>query len=238
VTHMASVIPLVRFFKAVPPVPSLMVGTFAVIVTVAGAALAIDATRGAAVVTPVIVLQVFAVSSGLAVPARHGHYDLLLTRGDGLLLIAAAHWTMSVVPGAVSWLAVGAAEMLAAGSTRSAALASGTCVVMFLVSTLPWAISMTLPRFAASVGWVLVLVTAAALAPAEQLSAWLRDVADGRPSVPSATTFLVYPLSVAGRHLSSDHLLIVLPAVAVAVSAVIVACAWVIRADFPLEAAQ
>jgi hypothetical protein len=54
----------------------------------------------------------------------------------------------------------------------------------------------------------------------------------------AAAAFLVYPIAVVGRRLSSRELLIVAPALVLAAVSMVTACRWVRRATFPLEAAQ
>ena len=229
---------LFRFFVAAPPIPPLMVSTFAAIVAVAAAVLVLDPSRGAAVVMPAIVLQLFASSSGVAVPARRGHYDLLLTRGEGRARLALAHWLVSAAPGAASWAAIGLIETAVTGGARSAAFSSGTCAALVMVSTLPWALGVALPRFAPGVGWVLVIVTAGSLAPAGSVDAWLNEAAVAPAGYTAAAVFLLYPPSTVGRALSAGDWLVVAPALAVSAAGMIVACRWIARADFPLEAAQ
>ena len=229
---------LFRFFVAAPPIAPLMVSTFAAIVAVAAAVLVFDPARGAAVVMPAIVLQLFASSSGVAVPARRGHYDLLLTRAEGRARLALAHWVVSSAPGAASWAAIGLIEMAATGGSRSAAFSSGTCAALVVVSTLPWAMGVGLPRFAPGIGWVLVIVTVASLAPAGSVDVWLHEAAAAPASYTAAAVFLLYPPSAVGRALSADGWFLVAPALAVSALGMIVACRWIVRADFPLEAAQ
>ena len=109
---LAQWIGLLRFFRVMPPVPSMLVGCFAVIVIVfVVAALAGIAAPGAAAV-PVLFVQLFAAASGFAAPARRGYFDLLLARGERRSLIAVAHWSSSTTPGVAAWLVIVAAEML------------------------------------------------------------------------------------------------------------------------------
>ena len=229
---------LFRFFIVAPPVPPLMVTTFAVLVVIAAGVLLIDPGRGAAAVMPVVVLQLFACASGFATPARRGHYDLLLTRGEGRVRLALAHWLLSVAPGAAAWLAIGVIELTVADEGHLAVFSSGTCAALALVSTLPWTMGVALPRFAPSIGWVLVLVMVASLAPAGVLDSWLRTAAGSPASHMAAAVFLLYPLSVVGRGLNPQESVVVGPGLLVAGFAMVVACRWIRRADFPLEAAQ
>src|SRR5262245_49661807 len=77
---MRSVLYLLRFFRVAPPLPGLVVWTFGAVVAGACALVLIAPGRTAGALAPLLVLQMFAASSGFAVPARRGHYDLLLTK--------------------------------------------------------------------------------------------------------------------------------------------------------------
>ena len=227
---------LVRFFVAAPPVSPMLAATFAVIVLVAATVLAMEPSRGQTVVLPVLVLQLFAAASGFGGPARRGYYDLLLTSGAGRGRVAVAHWLASVAPGVCSWFAVAALERVLIGS-RGAVLASGTCAAMFLLSTLPWALSVNLPRFSASVGWLLVAVMGATLVPGPDLQRW-DGALSGSGAIPASAAILVYPVAIVGHDLRLSDLPIVAPALVVGAAALGAACWWIARADFPLEASQ
>ena len=67
-----------RFFLVVPPMPLLMIGAFAVITVAIAAVVVLNPSRATGALTPILLLQLFACSSGFDVPARRGHYDLLL----------------------------------------------------------------------------------------------------------------------------------------------------------------
>jgi hypothetical protein len=228
---------LVRFFRVVAPVPPLMLWTFGVSVTLGVVMVLLDPQRATSALAPILLLQLFAASSGFAAPARRGFYDLLLTRGDGRLRIALVHWALSIAPGILGWLAIAAAEVMTRPAAESIVVASGTCAAMFVLSTLPWAITTPLPRFAGGVGWLLVLVMVASLvspgARGEQI--WPGGL---HPWIPSSIVFLIYPAGTVGRHLGGADVWTVAPAMLVAVCSMIAAARWIVRADYPLEAAQ
>ena len=227
---------LFRFFRVVTPLPGLVLWTFGMLVAGASAMIAIDSTRTAGALAPLLLMQMFAASSGFAVPARRGHYDLLLTRAGNRLSIAVAHWLTSIAPGLSSWLIVAGVEALTTGRA-DIGLASGTCVAFALVSTIPWAVTVTLPRFSGGIGWLLVL-TAAGITFSPGGSEWLAVPGHANAPLVSAWALLVYPLTSVGRNLSSHDLMLLSPALLLAMAAMGVACSWVARATFPLEAAQ
>ena len=70
-----------RYFAVVAVVPRLFLVGFLIIGGVAvGSALA-GPVSTADVLSPLLTLQMFAAASGFDLPARRGHYDLLLTSG-------------------------------------------------------------------------------------------------------------------------------------------------------------
>jgi hypothetical protein len=177
----------------------------------------------------------FAASSGFAVPAQRGHYDLLLTRSGGRTSIALAHWLTSISAGIASWLILASVEALSSGRA-SISLASGTCAAVALVSTIPWAVTIALPRFSGGIGWLLVLtIVGVTLSPGG--ADWFSiQSGGGDPFV--AWIFLVYPMTTVGRSLSTGGAMAIAPALVLAAVSMAVACAWVRRATLPLEAAQ
>jgi hypothetical protein len=207
-----------------------------IVTTMAAAgAVLIEPVRAGAALMPVLLLQLFAASSGFMVPARRGHYDLLLTHGEGRVRIALAHWLMSVVPGVICWLALGAVEATVAPG-RLAILASGSGAAVFLVSTLPWAVTVTLPRFAGAIGWLLALAMVVAVTGEHSAAVAL---VDGAPAgVQGALAVLLYPPLLVGEIVTEARALLLAPALVMAGSAMACAIAWVDAHDIPLEAAQ
>ena len=231
-----SVSPL-RFFRVVPAQPTLIVWTFLVVVAVGLMAIVREPSRGADMMVPVLLLQLFAASSGFDVPARRGHYDLLLTGGHRRVWVGPAHWAASIAPGVLAWLMLAAVEAAASGGADVRLLASGTCAAMALVSTMAWAITVRLPRFSGGIGWLLVLTLwSRVFSPgnmpgghaATEIGSWIWPVWE----------FLVYPAVFVGRELDVGEGLIVAPALLIGLASMVAACRWVSRASVPLEAAQ
>jgi len=234
VTH--SVSPL-HFFRVVPAQPTLIVWTFMVVVAVGALAIVREPSRSADVMASVLLLQLFAASSGFEVPARRGHYDLLLTSGHRRIWVALVHWVISIAPGVVAWLTLAAIEAAASGGAGMRLLASGTCVAMGLVSTMAWAITVRLPRFSGGIGWLLVLTLSTRVLPSGNLMSHPPVNGIGALIWP-VCQFLVYPVVFVGRDLDVRQGFIVAPALLVALGSMVVACQWVSRASVPLEAAQ
>ncbi len=235
---MASMRYLVHFFRVVPPNPPLM-GVALAATTLAGAAtLAIDPGRAREVLTPVLLLQLFASSSGLIVPARRGHYDLLLTMGYSRVAIASVHWTASALPGIASWAVLGSSEIVLARTSTPLLMTSGTVAALVLVSTVPWALTAALPRFAGAIGWLVVLALLAATAPALDQGRLFERPGGGASWLQAAIAVLLYPPLLVGEDLRGPQVLLVVPALVVAASALGYALVTIERRDIPLEAAQ
>lgn len=214
---------VLRFFRVVRVTHPLTGAAFGAAAGAAGVALTIDRSNAAAL-APLFLLQALATSSGFTGAARRGHYDLLFTTGHSRIGIGVAHWAMSALPGAVVWLMVAALELALKRGFPDVSLAVGTIAVMALVSTLPWAMTVPLPRLTGGISWILLIVIASPMMP-------------GAGQV-SAVTVLVRPWILAGRHLAGSEIVPVALAVAVALSAMAAALVWIAHADVPLETAQ
>jgi hypothetical protein len=195
----------VRFFHVVSPVPPLMTGSFVILTLTAAAAMLADMDRAAGALVPVLLLQVLAASSGFAVPARRGHYDLLLTRERSRTRIAVAHWAASIMPGLASWFALALLEVIVSAGSHSSLFANGTCAAVFLVSTLPWATTIALPRFSGGIGWILVAVTTATTFATDIMGQ--RSIRSTRIEelVWPAWSFLIYPIGLVGQRIGAGR---------------------------------
>ncbi len=229
---------LVRFFHVVPPVPPMMTGTFAVLTLAAAIAIIGDLQAAAGALVPVLLLQVFAASSGFTLPARRGHYDLLFTRANSRTSIALMHWASSIGTGITSWLALAMLEFVVSAGARTTLLASGTCAAVVLVSTLPWAIGVALPRFSAGIGWLLLVVTTATTFSKGVIGDWTAPSTRIEELAWPAWAFLVYPMGAIGQHLARPQIIAVVPALTLAIIAMAISCRWIAQRDVPLEASQ
>jgi hypothetical protein len=172
-----------------------------------------DPSAAIEALTPVLLLQLFAASSGFQIPARRGYYDLLLTSGTPRWQIATAHCLASVMPGIASWICVGMLELAASHGARMAFATGGTCIAFFLVSTVAWATATSISRAPAAVGWLLVM------------------------TIPPLARF-VSPVQLLGAE-TPRPLIVTLPVVfAVAMIPLGLAFARIVRGPVPLESAQ
>ena len=230
---------LARFFLVVPPMPLLMVGAFLVATGVSAAVIVVEPSRASGALTPVLLLQLFACSSGFDVPARRGHYDLLLTHGEARRRVIVAHWAASALPGVLCWLLLAILGYTTnSGDSRTALFNRGTLVAIILVSTIPWATTSRLPRFSGAIGWLLIVAMLSLAAP-RMLAIDLSASFEGRNEWLQATwAVLVYPPLLVGQSLGGRETLVVLPGLLFALAGLLVAIWSIDRRDIPLEAAQ
>ena len=192
---------------------------------------------GATVLTPLLVLQIFAASSGFGLAMRRGHYDLVLSRGIGVAGLMTAHWLASIAPGLGAWLAVAVARAAASRRPRPRASTSGSVLAFLLASSLPWALTTPLPRFAAAIGWLVLLVTSLAMVPSGQLQPARRAA---RPASERARRAGGGGLPDGPARRSTRSQLpagTVSPGLACAIASMLGALAWHRRAEVPLETA-
>jgi hypothetical protein len=143
---------LIRFFCIVRPWHPLVAAGLIVAVVLGGFLLAAGGIQPADALAPILLLQTLSVSSGFAGPARRGHYDFLIASGQKRLAIAAAHWAVSASPGMSAWLVLALIDLVANGG--SALLSPQVCTGLMLSSTLPWAVTVPLPRLSGGLVWL------------------------------------------------------------------------------------
>ena len=223
-----------RFFLAVPLQSPYMLAGLALVVALGAAELIVAPESGQEAVVTLLLLQMFSASSGFAIPARRGHYDAPLTGGASRTAVVGWHLVMSVAPGALGWLVLGACEL---GVGGSAVLSQGSIAAMVVVSAAGWAMTVPLPRLSGGVVWLVLL-----LAGLGWPTVWREDIlavaAGGADVSTRAVVYLFCPLVVAGRTLTREDLMALLPVMALAMAGCVGAWRWLVRMDVSLEAAQ
>ena len=146
-----------RYCQVVSVVPALFIAGFAVTVGAAAIRLTSDPSLAVDALTPVLLLQLFAASSGFRLAARRGYYDLLLTSGVPRWQVALAHCIATVLPGIVAWGCVALLEAAASHGSSFRAATAGSALAFLGTSLLAWAASIPFPRATAAMGWLLVM---------------------------------------------------------------------------------
>jgi hypothetical protein len=232
-----TVIAPLRFLRVVPLHSPYMLLALGGVGLSSAAMIVLDPGMGEDAIAPVALLQMFSASSGFAVPARRGHFDLLLTGGATRLRVALAHLVVSVLPGVALWVALGLAEMAAAQTVTPRAFASGTVFAMFVISALAWAVTVPLPRLSGGIAWLLLI--ALALVGWLEWRAVVTAAGTGSLDAPTlAAVYLLCPLLLVGRSIGSSQAPTLLPGAVVALLACGIAIWWIARMDVPLESAQ
>lgn len=217
---MANLLYLFRYFQVVPPVPPLMRHALGVVTAVGLIAIVGGGDTTGAPLMPVIVVQAFSASSGFAVPARRGYFDMLIARGETSGRIAAIQWLTAVVPGLCSWTTLAAVERLAHGPGHAGS-ASGTATAFLMASAIPWVVTVPLPRFSGAIGWLLLVCLSAG----------------GGVVWPDPVREVVFPLALVG-HSMADRQPVLVADLSLCLAGGVAALWWVNRTDIPLEAGQ
>jgi hypothetical protein len=106
----------------------------------------------------ILLAQMYLASSGFAARARQGHFDPILTSALSRTAIVACHWVISIAPGILAWLAVAAVAVFSGSDGAASALCGPRAGGLLIVSTLAWAAGFALPRGAAGILWMAILV--------------------------------------------------------------------------------
>lgn len=146
----------VRYFHAATPVPIAFRVAMVAVVLLA-AALAIQESGSDTALVSLLVVQMFAVSTGFRSHATRGRYDVvLIRRSRGTLCLA--HWTAATAPGALAWATIAALEITRLGNLRVLALHPSSITAFFLVSLIAWAISAALGPLSGGSLWLITSV--------------------------------------------------------------------------------
>jgi hypothetical protein len=105
-----------------------------------------------------LVVQLFLASTGFTARAFCGHFDMFMVAGAPRRQVAAAHWIVSIGPGVLAWLVLASAGLAVGSHAAVSALAGQRAVALLIVSSVAWVAGYRLPRGAAGVLWMTVLV--------------------------------------------------------------------------------
>lgn len=106
----------------------------------------------------VLFTQMFLASTGFVARARRGHFDPLLAGGATRGRIAAAHWAASIAPGAIAWAILAGMGAAAGAPDALSAIGGARAAALLIVSALSWAAGFWLPRGAAGMLWMALLM--------------------------------------------------------------------------------
>ena len=202
-----------RYFVVISVVPPVFVAGFVIAVAAGALHLAANPTAAVEALTPVVLLQLLVASAGFQVPARRGHFDLLLTSGTSRWQIGLAHCVVSITPGIVSWVCVGMLELAASHGAVSRSFAAGTCAAFLASSLVGWGAAVYSSRIGCAIGWLLVM------------------------TVPPVARW-ASPLGLLGMTASGPASVVIVVALSVAAIPFAAGLLCVVRGATPLEASQ
>lgn len=219
----------VRYFHSVTPVRiyfrAAMIG-----IVLLEVELAIQGSRSDAALVSLLIVQMFAVSTGFRGHATRGHYDPLLTRLPRRTL-ALAHWTASATPGVLAWVAIGAVEGAGARSLRILALDPSAACALLLVSAVAWSVSAPLGPLTGGSLWLTASVAAVVNGGAMKLVG-LFHAGVATPTPVRLAIAVALPPFMVGTPWSAAEIACLAGAAAISV---LTTSAYLSRASFPLR---
>jgi hypothetical protein len=150
--------PAVRYFRLVSPPRTYFLVGFALLVAMGIAVEFIYQGSSDFASSMILLVQMFAVSTGFAVHASRGYFDPALTGESSRVNLAAAHFAASALPGVAAWAALGAAQALRARSLDVPTLRPGGLVALLLISSVCWAATLPLPPLSGAGIWLIVSI--------------------------------------------------------------------------------
>jgi hypothetical protein len=147
-----------RYFAVVGLHPIYALGMLTAIVIVGAATLWLDPRELDSGLGMILFAQMFLASTGFLVRARQGHFDPVLTGPWSRAAVVAAHWVVSIAPGVIAWLVIVVAGAVAGSQSAISAVAGVRAGALVIVSTLSWAVGFRLPRGAAGMLWIALLM--------------------------------------------------------------------------------
>jgi hypothetical protein len=147
-----------RYFTAVSPPSPPLVAVLGILATVAAALEILDRGSSDWVLASVVLMQLFASSTGFRRHATRGYFDPILL-GTSRARVALAHLTVSATPGFLAWTAAGIAEAVAARSLSVPAFRPAGWAALLLASAVPWAASVRTAPFLGGTLWLVVSVS-------------------------------------------------------------------------------
>ena len=187
-----------RYFLTVGLHPAYALVVLAAIVAIGVVTLNLQPTELDAGLGMVLFAQMFLASTGFAPRARRGHFDPILVRPADRMWVVAAHWFVSILPALIAWLVLAAVGLVAGAPQALSAVGGSRAAAFLIVSTLAWAVGFGLPRGAAGMLWMALLMVLV-LQRAELLAV----PAGSRPPIPfaiHAATLIVCPFLLLGKH--------------------------------------
>lgn len=147
----------------------------------------------------ILFAQMFLASSGFVVRARQGHLDPLLTNKRQRTAVLVCHWALSIAPGVIAWALVAGAGFVLGSSAAVSAFFGSRVAGLLIVSSIAWVLGFALPRGAAGMLWMAVLL--ALLTQRTELFPETSPASPGPAIVfRHAATLMLCPFLLIGNH--------------------------------------
>lgn len=187
-----------RFFLVVAPAPVWITVGFGAAVVLAAVTLWLNPREVDSALGTVMLLQMFACSSGYAAAAGRGHFDPLIVSGRPWRAIVLGHLLATALPGLIAWAIT--ASIAAILGHPAAALSPHRHVAILLVSTSSWAAGLLLPPLTAGALWSSLLIGLAfsRIAVGDVLAAAQHAPSDFLGAVASACASALCPFLLLG----------------------------------------
>jgi hypothetical protein len=223
-----------RYFNVVTPVPRYLRLAFVAALVLGLAMLWLDPMEVDSALGSILLLQMCAASAGYTTAARRGWFDPLLVSGRDRRAIALANLAAAAWPGAAAWLLLASFEAILTHGHWPAALALHRVAALALATSIAWAGGLGLPRTAAAMLWLALLLALASTRMFLPRLVSLQSPPHGPIEIGSAAlACTVCPFLLADAAAVRDV------AVVSCVIAVSIACAaagtiWIASRDWPL----
>ena len=147
----------------------------------------------------ILFAQMFLASSGFVGRARQGHLDPLFATSRERTAIVISDWALAVAPGLTAWALVAGAGLILGSPAAVSALVGSRAAGLFVVSSVAWVLGFTLPKGAAGMLWMAVL-----LATLTQRIELLPEASHASPAASvvlrQALTLMFCPFLFIGNH--------------------------------------
>lgn len=187
-----------RYFLVVRLHPTFALVMLAAVVAVGVATVSMQPDELDSGLGMVLFAQMFLASTGFVPRSRQGHFDPLLTHAEARMRIAAAHWAASIAPGVAAWAVLTAVAGIAGAANALSAIGGSRATALFIVSALAWGVGFWLPRGAAGMLWMALLMGLVMQRPE------LLAVPAGSGTIVTAAvhaaTLIVCPFLLLGKH--------------------------------------
>ena len=224
-----------RYFNVVVPVPRYLRLAFVAALVLGVAMLWLNPAEVDSALGGILLLQMCATSTGYTAAARRGWFDPLLVCGRDRRAIALANLAAAAWPGAAAWLLVAMCEAILRHGEWPAALALHRVTALAVATSIAWAGGLGLPRTAAAMLWLALLLALASTRMFLPRLVWLQSSPHGPIEIGSAAlACIVCPFLLLADAVAVRDVAVVTCVLAASIACTAAGTTWVARRDWPL----